>query len=170
MFFPIDCLVCVLDRDSSRRALGPFCCLWAEGGGSLHTIDWGCIASLLPKGKKFKVSQRQLFPTCDRNSMEIRKISEEGRISIPVAIRNKAGLNTGDTVAVRIEGEHIIISKPEPKEDPYLAIAEASLTEWLEAEDEKAWEGLSGPEDNERRKETSGARPQGERRRPEAEP
>ncbi|ABB24028.1 AbrB/MazE/SpoVT family DNA-binding domain-containing protein [Pelodictyon luteolum] len=102
--------------------------------------------------------------------MEIRKISEEGRISIPVAIRNKAGLNTGDTVAVRIEGEHIIISKPEPKEDPYLAIAEASLTEWLEAEDEKAWEGLSGPEDNERRKETSGARPQGERRRPEAEP
>jgi antitoxin PrlF len=87
-------------------------------------------------------SYLQDFPTSHMTAMELSRLTEKGQMTIPIRIRKKIGLKTGDVLDLRIEGDHIIMRKIRPKADPYLTCVEESLSEWYSAEDEEAWDGL----------------------------
>ncbi len=40
------------------------------------------------------------------------KITRKGRVTIPYAIRNEAGLQTDDTVFFEVKGDEVIMRKP----------------------------------------------------------
>ncbi|WFO74946.1 AbrB/MazE/SpoVT family DNA-binding domain-containing protein [Desulfurococcaceae archaeon MEX13E-LK6-19] len=44
--------------------------------------------------------------------MSLVKVTRKGQITIPKDIRNALGINEGDYVVVRVEGNRIIIEKP----------------------------------------------------------
>lgn len=63
-------------------------------------------------------------------------------MTIPVSIRKTAQMETGDTLAFEIEGDHLIVRKIKPPTDAYLKGIEETLNEWSSPEDEKAWKRL----------------------------
>ena len=52
--------------------------------------------------------------------MEVAKITSRGRITIPKAIRQAAGLHQCDVIAFEIEGDRLIVRKVVPGRNEYL--------------------------------------------------
>jgi antitoxin PrlF len=66
------------------------------------------------------------------------KMSVKAQTVLPKPVREKLGLNPGDTVRFVIEDDRVIVSKHEEMEDdPFHA-----FTEWSSPQDEKAYGGL----------------------------
>ena len=74
--------------------------------------------------------------------MEVAKITSRGRITIPKAIRQAAGLHQCDVIAFEIEGDRLIVRKAVPGRDEYLHSLGKVMGEWLSPEDEEAWRDL----------------------------
>ncbi len=68
------------------------------------------------------------------------RISSKAQTTIPRPIRAALGLREGDTVAYRIDGDRVILTRVEPdapRDDPF-----AAFTEWAGDADAKAYAGL----------------------------
>lgn len=78
--------------------------------------------------------------------METAKITSKGQMTIPKHIRERAHLNTGDTLILDMEDDRIMMRKLTPKEgakdQEYLRSVQATLDEWSSPEDEEAWRDL----------------------------
>ena len=74
--------------------------------------------------------------------MHIARITAKGQTTIPVSIRKAAHMNTGDTLAFELKGDHVIIRKIKSPADEYLKGIEGTLSEWSSPEDEEAWNAL----------------------------
>ena len=74
--------------------------------------------------------------------MELARIGARGRMTIPKAIRDTAGLREGDVVAFEIEDDRLLVRKVLPGQHDYLRGLGAMMGEWLTPEDEHAWRDL----------------------------
>ena len=52
--------------------------------------------------------------------MEIAKITARGQTTIPKGVREAANLHEGDTLAFKVEGDHVVIRKVTSRRDDYL--------------------------------------------------
>lgn len=66
-------------------------------------------------------------------------ITSKGQTTIPLAVRQRLGLQPGDEIAFREEGDRIVVLRvtPEGGEDPFV-----SFDEWAGDADERAYERL----------------------------
>ena len=74
--------------------------------------------------------------------MELAKIGERGRTTIPKTVRDAASLHEGDVIAFEIEGDRLVVHKVVPGRDEYLHGLGAMMNEWLSPEDDAAWRDL----------------------------
>jgi AbrB family looped-hinge helix DNA binding protein len=73
--------------------------------------------------------------------MELARITAKGQMTIPKKVREAAHLNSGDVVALDVEGDRIFMRKI-VGDDEYLAAVQGTLDEWSSPEDEDAWRDL----------------------------
>ena len=74
--------------------------------------------------------------------MEVARITSRGRVTIPKSIREAASLCEGDTIALKIEGDRLVLRKVVPGRGDYLHSLTEAMSEWLSPEDEEAWRDL----------------------------
>jgi antitoxin PrlF len=70
----------------------------------------------------------------------ISKLTAKSQTVIPLAIRNRLGLQPGDMIRYRIHGKKIELEKLDPnaaQDDPF-----TTFTEWASAADEDAYKSL----------------------------
>lgn len=68
--------------------------------------------------------------------MIVSKLTSKAQTTIPQPVRNALHLREGDTIAYRIEGDHVVItrSSPEAVDDPF-----ATFWEWAGEADLRAY-------------------------------
>jgi len=64
-------------------------------------------------------------------------MTARGRTTLPKAVRDSLHLSEGDTIAYRIEGEHVVLTNPERPSDPFML-----FDEWESEADHKAYRHL----------------------------
>ena len=72
------------------------------------------------------------------------KLSAKARTVLPKSVRERLGVNPGDTVRYRETEDGIVIEKadgPEPADDP-TGDPFAAFTEWATSEEDDAWKDL----------------------------
>jgi antitoxin PrlF len=68
------------------------------------------------------------------------RISSKAQTTVPRAVRTALGLQEGDTLAYRIDGDQVILTRAvdaEPADDPF-----AAFTEWADEADCRAYAGF----------------------------
>ena len=67
------------------------------------------------------------------------RLSTKAQTTVPRAVRVALGLREGDTLAYRIEGDRVILTRAAaaPPDDPF-----ATFTEWGDPADTEAYAGL----------------------------
>lgn len=70
------------------------------------------------------------------------KITSKGQISVPKAIRERLGVQPGDTLIYEVSGETVLIKRLEPFDAAFHAAISATLDEWNSAEDDAAFSAL----------------------------
>ena len=74
---------------------------------------------------------------------QLAKISSKGQVTIPVDVRKKLHLETGDTLAWETEADgRIWVRRLEPLDLDYLAAVSGTLSEWNSPEDDEAYRDL----------------------------
>lgn len=70
------------------------------------------------------------------------RLGKNGRVTIPKAFRDAAGLRPGDMLAFDVEGGGIVVCKVSTRDHHYLGSVERTLTEWASSQDDEAWRDL----------------------------
>ncbi|WP_411727765.1 AbrB/MazE/SpoVT family DNA-binding domain-containing protein [Methyloglobulus sp.] len=74
---------------------------------------------------------------------QLAKISSKGQVTVPVDVRRKLHLTTGDTLAWETEPDgRIWVRRLVPLDIDYLAAVNGTLSEWNSAEDDEAYRDL----------------------------
>jgi antitoxin PrlF len=66
------------------------------------------------------------------------RLSSKGQVTIPVEVREKLHLESGDTVIYEVEEERVVLRRAEPFDLAYHAAVSDTLEEWASPEDEEA--------------------------------
>lgn len=74
--------------------------------------------------------------------MELARIGARGQVTIPKRVRVAADLKAGDTLALEVEADHLVVRKVPPAQDAYLRSLAHTLEEWNSPQDEDAWRDL----------------------------
>jgi AbrB family looped-hinge helix DNA binding protein len=74
--------------------------------------------------------------------MEIAKVTSKGQLTIPKKIRDRLRVEGGDLVSFFVENDVALIRKVSLDGDDYLQGVAATLSEWQDPEDERAWREL----------------------------
>jgi antitoxin PrlF len=69
-------------------------------------------------------------------------LTQKGQATIPLAIRKKLDVKTGDKINFKVIRGNVIISKITPFDYEYHKALESTLSEWASPEDEKAYADL----------------------------
>jgi antitoxin PrlF len=70
------------------------------------------------------------------------RLSSKGQVTIPVEVREKLHLESGDTVIYEVEEERAVLRRAEPFDLAYHAAVSDTLEEWASPEDEEAFRDL----------------------------
>jgi len=70
------------------------------------------------------------------------RLSSKGQVTIPVELREAAGLQAGDVVAYELRDEGIYLTRVEPFDVAFHAALSATLDEWSSPEDDEAFRDL----------------------------
>jgi antitoxin PrlF len=70
------------------------------------------------------------------------RLSSKGQVTIPVEVREKLHLESGDTVIYEVEEERVVLRRAEPFDLAYHAAVSDTLEEWASPEDEEAFRDL----------------------------
>ncbi len=74
--------------------------------------------------------------------MQVSRLSAEGQITIPQAIREVLKLEPGDLVAYEIQSGEVILRRADPFDAAFHASLSATLDEWDTPEDDEAFRDL----------------------------
>jgi AbrB family looped-hinge helix DNA binding protein len=74
--------------------------------------------------------------------MHISTITQKGQATIPIEIRHKLDLHTGDKLVFDIEDDKVIISRLAPFDAEYHKALAGTLSEWSSKEDDDAYSDL----------------------------
>lgn len=70
------------------------------------------------------------------------KITRKGQISIPKSVRERLGVQTGDTIVYEVSGDMVMLKKLEPFDAAFHAALAETLDEWNSPEDDAAFSHL----------------------------
>jgi AbrB family looped-hinge helix DNA binding protein len=70
------------------------------------------------------------------------KITSKGQISVPRAVRERLGVQAGDTLIYEVSGDMVTLKKLEPFDAALHAALAETLDEWNSPEDEAAFSHL----------------------------
>lgn len=70
------------------------------------------------------------------------RVTQKYQATIPQAIREKLGIEKGDSVAFEIQEEGVLIKKVSPIDWEYLAAISDTMSEWSSVADEEAYSDL----------------------------
>ncbi len=70
------------------------------------------------------------------------RVTQKYQATIPQAIREKLGIEKGDSVAFEIKEEGVLIKKVSPIDWEYLAAISDTMSEWSSVADEEAYGDL----------------------------
>ena len=74
--------------------------------------------------------------------MQTSKLSSQGQVTVPKAIRDRLALEPGDLVAYEVVGDRVVLSRVDPFDKAYHAALSTTLEEWNSPEDDEAFEDL----------------------------
>ena len=70
------------------------------------------------------------------------KVTQKYQATIPQMVREKLGIEKGDSVTFEIQEEGVLIKKVSPVDWEYLAAVSDTLSEWSSVADEEAYSDL----------------------------
>ena len=70
------------------------------------------------------------------------RLSSKGQVTVPVEIRERLGLETGDTVVYEVEDDRAVLRRGHPFDVAFHAALSETLDEWTSPEDEDAFRDL----------------------------
>lgn len=70
------------------------------------------------------------------------KVTQKYQATIPQVVREKLGIEKGDSVAFEIQEEGVLIKKVSPIDWEYLASVSDTMSEWSSEADEEAYSDL----------------------------
>jgi antitoxin PrlF len=102
---------------------------------SFFTLDI-FIANL---GKWFRLSE-----TFEKggSKMHVSKLSAKGQVTIPIEIRKAMGIEPGDLVAYKLQGQCIKLKRITPFDAVFHSAVSETLEEWSSPDDEEAFNDL----------------------------
>ena len=74
--------------------------------------------------------------------MQTSKLSSKGQVTIPMEVREKAGLEPGHLVTYEVKDGVIILKRVEPFDAAFHEALSKTLDEWNSPEDEEAFRDL----------------------------
>jgi len=74
--------------------------------------------------------------------MHTSKLSSQGQVTVPKAIREQLALLPGDLVAYEVAGGKVVLTRVDPFDAGYHAALSTTLEEWDSPEDDEAFKGL----------------------------
>ena len=74
--------------------------------------------------------------------MHTSKLSSQGQVTVPKAIRDHLALRPGDLVAYEVVGDKVVLTRVDPFDAAYHAALSATLEEWDSPEDDEAFKDL----------------------------
>lgn len=74
--------------------------------------------------------------------MQTSKLSSQGQVTVPKAIREQLALRPGDLVAYEVVGDRVVLTRVDPFDAAYHAALSTTLEEWDSPEDDEAFEEL----------------------------
>ena len=74
--------------------------------------------------------------------MQTSKLSSQGQVTVPKAIRDQLELRPGDLVAYEVIDEKVVLTRVDPFDAAYHAALSRTLEEWNSPEDDEAFEDL----------------------------
>jgi antitoxin PrlF len=70
------------------------------------------------------------------------RLSSKGQVTIPIEVRQKLALESGDVVVYEIDGERVLLHRAEPFDIAFHAALSSTLDEWSSTEDDEAFRDL----------------------------
>ncbi len=74
--------------------------------------------------------------------MKTSKLSSQGQVTVPKAIREELALQPGDLVAYEVVDGKVVLSRVDPFDASYHAALSTTLDEWDSPEDDEAFKDL----------------------------
>ena len=74
--------------------------------------------------------------------MQTSKLSSQGQVTVPKAIREQLALQTGDLVAYEVVDCKVVLTRVDPFDAAYHAALSTTLEEWDSPEDGEAFKDL----------------------------
>ena len=74
--------------------------------------------------------------------MHTSKLSSQGQVTVPKAIRDRLALEPGDLVAYEVVDDKVVLSRVDPFDAAYHAALSTTLEEWDSPEDDEAFKDL----------------------------
>ena len=70
------------------------------------------------------------------------KITSKGQTTIPVSVRKRLGLKSGDLVEFKVGKSGVTLAKPDRLDAAFLKLAQEAFSDWSNKEDDKAFRDL----------------------------
>ena len=77
-----------------------------------------------------------------KSAINVSRLTSKGQATIPVEIRKKLSLRSGDKVIFVVEGKRVSLRKATPLDAGFLALSAEAFQDWNSPEDEEAFRGL----------------------------
>ena len=74
--------------------------------------------------------------------MQTSKLSSQGQVTVPKAIRDQLALQPGDLVAYEVVDDKVVLTRVDPFDAAYHAALSTTLEEWDSPEDDEAFRDL----------------------------
>ena len=74
--------------------------------------------------------------------MHTSKLSSQGQVTVPKAIRERLALEPGDLVAYEVVEGKVVLTRVDPFDAAYHAALSTTLEEWDSPEDDEAFKDL----------------------------
>ena len=74
--------------------------------------------------------------------MQTSKLSSQGQVTVPKAIRDQLALQPGDLVAYEVVDGKVVLTRVDPFDAAYHATLATTLEEWDSPEDDEAFKDL----------------------------
>ena len=74
--------------------------------------------------------------------MHTSKLSSQGQVTVPKAIREQLALQAGDLVAYEVVDGKVVLTRLDPFDAAYHAALSTTLEEWDSPEDDEAFKDL----------------------------
>lgn len=74
--------------------------------------------------------------------MQTSKLSSQGQVTVPKAIRDRLALRPGDLVGYEVVDGKVVLTRVDPFDAAYHAALSTTLEEWDSPEDDEAFKDL----------------------------